>query len=85
MLDPFLPGRRMPDAFVAFLPGALTPESVAELEKEPFVDPQRFMPVAVEQAAFAKDSVEIPEGKAAFANVVFFAFVREIPKTRFRR
>ena len=72
MLDPFLPGRRMPDAFVAFLPGALTPESVAELEKEPFVDPQRFMPVAVEQAAFAKDSVEIPEGKAAFANVVFF-------------
>lgn len=72
MLDPFLPGRRMPDAFAAFLPTGLTDESVAELRASPFVDPERFLTVAVEQAAFAANSVAVPEGKAQFANVVFF-------------
>ncbi|MGI6402301.1 MAG: ABC transporter permease [Thermoguttaceae bacterium] len=72
MLGPFLPGRRVPDAFVAFLPNGLRPESVEELKSLPFVDRERFMPVAVEQAAFAEGSIPENAAKSQFANVVFF-------------
>ena len=72
MLDPFLPGRRTPDAFVAFLPNALTSESERELRASRFVDPNRFIPVAVEQAAFVEGSARVDAKKSQFANVVFF-------------
>jgi len=72
MLDPFLPGRRSPDAFAAFLPNGLRPELVDELKKLPMIDDSRFISVAVEQAAFAEGSVPDDARKSQFANVVFF-------------
>lgn len=72
MLEPFLPGKGTPDAFAAFLPNGLRPEGVEELKNLPCVDPERFMPVAVEQAAFAEDSIPDVASKSKFANVVFF-------------
>ncbi len=72
MLDPFLPGRRTPDAFAAFLPNGLRPEIVDELKKIPNIDMERFIPVAVEQAAFTADLIPDDERKKEFANVVFF-------------
>ena len=72
MLDPFLPGRRAPDVFAAFLPNGLRPELVDEFREKPFVDRERFLPVAVEQAAFAEGSVPEDARKSQFANVVFF-------------
>ncbi|MBQ9874061.1 MAG: ABC transporter permease [Thermoguttaceae bacterium] len=72
MLDPFLPGRRSPDAFVAFLPTGLRPEIAEELKKLPWVDENRFVPIAIDQAAFAEGSVPDDERKRQFANVVFF-------------
>ena len=72
MLDPFLPGRRAPDAFAAFLPNGLSDEGVDELRRAPMVDPDRFLTVAVEQAAFAAGSIPVESQKSQFANVVFF-------------
>jgi len=72
MLDPFLPGRRSPDAFAAFLPNGLRSEIVEELKNLPMIDESKFMPVAVEQAAFAEGSVPDDARKSQFANVVFF-------------
>jgi len=93
MLDPFLPGRRSPDAFAAFLPNGLRPEIIDELKKLPLIDESTFIPVAVEQAAFAEGSVPDDARKSQFANVVFFgvdvakAFEGETPLigTRFRQ
>ena len=72
MLEPFLPNRQMPDAFVSFLPTGLDDEHLAELKKLPGVLFEEFEPVALEQAAFAPDA--LPSGKTAgsFANVIFF-------------
>ena len=72
MLAPFLPKSGTPDAFVAFLPTGLRSETVDELKALPTVDPDRFLPIAVEQAAFAEGSVPENAAKSAFANVVFF-------------
>ncbi|MGN1199232.1 MAG: ABC transporter permease, partial [Thermoguttaceae bacterium] len=72
MLDPFLPGRRAPAAFAAFLPNGLSDEGVDELRRAPMVDPDRFLTVAVEQAAFAAGSIPVESQKSQFANVVFF-------------
>lgn len=93
MLDPFLPGKRSPDAFAAFLPNGLRPEIVEQLTRLPMVDSERFIPVAVEQAAFAQDSIPEDSKKSAYANVVFFgvdvnkAFLGERPliDMRFRQ
>ncbi len=85
MLDPFLPGRRSPDAFAAFLPNGLRPEIVDELKKSPLIDESRFMSVAAEQAAFAEGSVPADARKSLFANVVFLgvdvakAFEGQVP------
>ena len=90
MLDPFLPGRRAPDAFVAFLPNGLRPELVDELKRASFVDPERFVPIAIEQAAFAEGTVPDDPFKRQFANVVFFgvdvekAFEGKTPLVGFR-
>lgn len=72
MLDMFLPDRTSPEAFAAFLPNGLRPEIVGELRALPCVDPDRFLPIAVEQAALSSDSVKIDPRKSQFANVVFF-------------
>ena len=72
MLAPFLPSSGTPDAFVAFLPTGLRSETVDELKALPMVDPDRFLPIAVEQAAFAEGSVPANAAKSPFANVVFF-------------
>ena len=72
MLAPFLPNSGTPDAFVAFLPTGLRSETVDELKALPTVDPDRFLPIAVEQAAFAEGSVPENAAKSPFANVVFF-------------
>ena len=72
MLDPFLPGRRAPDAFAAFLPNGLRPEIIEDVKNLPMVDSSSFLPVAVEQAAFAEGSVPEDARKSQFANVVFF-------------
>ena len=71
MLGPFLPNTQMPDAFAAFLPVGLTEENVEQLRAAPWIEPGAFEPVAVEQAAFAPESV--PSGRGGeFANVVLF-------------
>lgn len=73
MLEPFLPNRSTPEVFAAFLPNGLRPELVDELQKLPEIEKNRFLPVAVEQAAFEADSIpNANPKKAAFANVVFF-------------
>ncbi|MBO7724857.1 MAG: ABC transporter permease, partial [Thermoguttaceae bacterium] len=71
MLGPFLPNTQMPDAFAAFLPVGLTGENVELVRTIPWIEPGAFEPVAVEQAAFAPESV--PNGRGGeFANVVLF-------------
>ncbi|MDD3586964.1 MAG: FtsX-like permease family protein, partial [Thermoguttaceae bacterium] len=73
MLGPFLPGREMPDAFAAFLPVGLQSQFIEELRTIPGVKSDEFLPVAVEQAAFAKGSVAERGGMSGqFANLVFF-------------
>ncbi|MDO5308350.1 MAG: ABC transporter permease [Planctomycetia bacterium] len=72
MLDPFLPGRRAPEAFVAFLPDGLCEQSQAKLKGLPMLEPDQFLPVAVEQAAFAQGSIDSQKSNSPFANVVFF-------------
>ncbi|MDO5552226.1 MAG: FtsX-like permease family protein [Planctomycetia bacterium] len=72
MLGPFLPGRGMPDCFAAFLPVGLDSEFVNELQDMPGVKSDEFLPVAVEQAAFAPGSVTSrADTQSPFANVVF--------------
>ncbi|MGI5832576.1 MAG: ABC transporter permease [Thermoguttaceae bacterium] len=71
MLGPFLPNKQMPDAFAAFLPIGLSDENAALVREIPHVLQDRFEPVAVEQAAFAPET--IPKGRGGeFANVVLF-------------
>ena len=72
MLKPFLLNRQTPEAFAAFLPVGLRPEAIDELKALPMVDEDRFISVAVEQAALSGLSDEIAASKGAFANVVFF-------------
>lgn len=89
MLEPFLPNTQMPDAFAAFLPNGLTEDAVVEVREIPHIKAGEFEPVAVEQAAFAPES--IPNGRGGeFANVVFFgmdvdrAFAGAKPLVRLR-
>ncbi len=71
MLGPFLPNTQMPDAFAAFLPVGLTSENAEQVRALPQIKPGEFEPVAVEQAAFAPDT--IPNGRGGeFANVILF-------------
>lgn len=78
MLGPFLPGKEMPDSFAAFLPNGLRTEMADELRNAPFVIQNEFLPVAVEQAEFAKGSLKSGElqskdrMKNQFANVILF-------------
>lgn len=78
MLGPFLPGREMPDSFAAFLPNGLHKEMVDELRNAPFVIKNEFLPVAVEQAEFAKGALKSEvlhskdRMKNQFANVILF-------------
>ena len=71
MLGPFLPNTQMPDVFAAFLPAGLTPENAELVRSLPQIKPGEFEPVAIEQAAFAPET--IPSGRGGeFANVVLF-------------
>ena len=98
MLDPFLPGRRAPDAFAAFLPNGLSDEGVDELRRAPMVDPDRFLTVAVEQAAFAAGSIKRASSRTLSSlestsrkrskernRWSASAFVKEIRRKRLRR
>lgn len=73
MLGPFLPGREMPECFAAFLPVGLKSDSVQELRTLPGIKFDEFLPVAVEQAALAENSITTRKGMGGqFANLVFF-------------
>ncbi|TWT69290.1 ABC transporter permease [Crateriforma conspicua] len=52
MLQPFLPGDWMPDAFVAFHPVGLNQQQASELPQIPGVQADAVLPVAIEQAKF---------------------------------
>ncbi len=71
MLGPFLPNTQMPDAFAAFLPAGLSEENAELVRRIPYIKTGEFEPVAVEQAAFAPET--IPNGRGGeYANVILF-------------
>ncbi len=55
MLEAFVPGKWAPDALISFNPGGISPSAAEEVAKIPGVDPQRCLPVVVEQPRMVED------------------------------
>ncbi|MFT3788125.1 MAG: hypothetical protein QM770_18465 [Tepidisphaeraceae bacterium] len=65
MLRPFVPGEWVPDVLVSVLTQGLPPDSLDEVAHLPGIDPQRCLPLAVEQPKLTDDVT----GSAARATV----------------
>ncbi len=55
MLQPFKPGKWVPDALVAFQTGGIPDGEIETIRNTPGVIPERFLPLAVEQPRLADD------------------------------
>ncbi|OGV54566.1 MAG: hypothetical protein A2X49_11150 [Lentisphaerae bacterium GWF2_52_8] len=55
MLGPFVPGKWLPDLLVAFNPNGIPDEMIEDVRAVKGVIPSQCLPLAVEQAKFAKD------------------------------
>ena len=55
MLDGFVPGRWAPDAVLSFLPEGIAPDRAAAVAGLPGVDPERCVPIVVEQPRLLED------------------------------
>jgi putative ABC transport system permease protein len=55
LLKPFLPGEWLPDMFVTIIPGGLNEDDMEAVRAIEGINPQRCLPVAVEQALLLED------------------------------
>ncbi|MBN8458071.1 MAG: ABC transporter permease [Verrucomicrobia bacterium] len=65
MLEAFVPGQWAPDALISFNPKGIDPAAAAHISTIPGVDPERCLPVVVEQPRMVGD----PTGSAERASV----------------
>ncbi|MFV0444622.1 MAG: ABC transporter permease [Planctomycetaceae bacterium] len=73
MLVPFMPGKWLPDVLVSFQPGGLDADGLAAVKQVEGVNPDKVLPLAVEQALFNWSGKEAPPG-LRYDNAVLLGF-----------
>lgn len=73
MLQPFLPGKWLPDMLVAFHPIGLDEQGMEQVARVKGVEPNGVLPLAIEQAKFDWQAEEKPAG-LRYDNAVLFGF-----------
>lgn len=71
MLQPFLPGKWLPDLLVSFQPNGLDPTGVTQVKNIPGIEPSQVMPLAIEQAKLDWGEADPPQAMG-YDNTVLF-------------
>ncbi len=75
MLVPFVPSPNLPNTLVAFMPTGIPESEIATVRSVPGVDPDRFMPLAIEQPVFSENQLSgenFSRLSGSWANAVLF-------------
>ncbi len=75
MLVPFVPSPNLPNTLAAFMPTGIPESEIETVRRVPGVDPDRFMPLAIEQPVFSENQLSgenFSRLPGSWANAVLF-------------